>query len=194
MAGGKKQFMDKGGRGPGSIRDIDHEPGQGQTRDRTPAKSDAGQAGLLRQCQHGAHGRLCCVGEECQERIPGPGQSLELPQGRSVRRLVPRAPGRQQDGRQRRPVEIEPVKQGLGCGTGTNTGGPFAQDEHLAVMDKAAGHVQGRLLQKGRSFLEKDLAQAGACPAVCRYDVLRCLHGVVLMACGRTIFKTKQLP
>ena len=61
-------------------------------------------------------------------------------------------------------------------------------------MDKAAGHMQGRLLQKGRSFLEKDLAQAGACPAVCRYDVLRCLHGVVLMACGRTIFKTKQLP
>ena len=138
---------------------------------------------------------VCAVsGRNVRSASPGPGQSLELPQGRSVRRLPPRAPGRQQDGRQRRPVEIEPVKQGLGCGTGTNTGGPFAQDEHLAVMDKATGHVQGRLLQKGRSFLEKDLAQAGACPAVCRYDVLRCLHDVVLMACGRTIFKTKQLP
>jgi len=61
-------------------------------------------------------------------------------------------------------------------------------------MGKAAGHAQGRLLQKGRTFFEKSLAQAGACTAVCRYDVLRCMHGVVLMACGRTIFKTKPLP
>ncbi len=92
MAGGKKQLMDKGCRGPGSIRDIDHETGQGQALSGAPAEGDAGQAALLRQCQHGPRGRQCRVGKKSQEGIPGPGQCLELPQGGVACGLPPACP------------------------------------------------------------------------------------------------------
>ena len=105
---------------------------------------------------------------------------LELPQGGVACGLPPHVPGRDQDGGQRRPVEIEPVKECPGGGAGTQGGISFAQDKNPAAVGKAAGHPQGRLLQQGGPFFEECLAQTCPCPAVCGYDVLRCVHDVVL--------------